>query len=269
MQESILSRPLQSPPPRGVVAALLPRWPVLFGAMVAGALAGALLATALPKQYEGAALIKIGTVAGRLIETPAQTTERINLDGFLQAAALPGNPPPQERRSRVSVRVVRGADLVELRYRDSSPDAARTGAQSLFDALRVRHEEVAQPLLKRLDDQLAEVTRIQTDSRQQRERMVQDLRSAIKGPIKDEYPYLQLAFVGRDVEMARWEAALRAERSPPNTEPTRLMEAVSASDRPVSPRPLRVMAAGAALGLMFGAAWAWLRARRDPAWSKP
>lgn len=45
------------------------------------------------------------------------------------------------------------------------------------------------------------------------------------------------------------------------------MEALSASDQPVIPRPLRITAPGAMLGLVFGAAWAWMRARRDP-WSK-
>lgn len=249
---------------------VLGRRPLLLTASaVGGALVGLVVAMQTPGTYEAIAMVRMGTVTQtanitdvrdtrealqlRLVETPAQAAERVKLPAFVAESKLAGGAP-EDLVKRVSVRLVRETDLMEMRYRAPGREEAERGLRALFETLRRRHEELAQPGKARLADQLRVVQQLRSESTGRRGELLQSLRGAPLGSIRGEYPFLQLAFAGQDSELLRWEVSLQAALAPPMTAPTSLMEAISVSDKPVNPARVLVVIGGLLAGVLFAAA---------------
>lgn len=253
----------------------LARRPLLLaaGALI-GALVGVALAMQTPATYEAVAMVRMGTVVQtanitdvrdtrealqlRLVETPTQAAERVKLAAFVAESRIEGGAP-EDLVKRVGARIVRETDLLELRYRAPGREEAHRGLTALYETLRRRHEELAQPAKARLADQLRVVQQLRGEASGRRGVLLESLRGAPLSSVRGEYPFLQLAFVNQDSELLRWEVSLQAALAPPMTAPTALMEAVAVSDRPVNPARILVVIAGALVGLLVAAGLVFLR----------
>lgn len=239
------------------------RWLFVVIAAVLGGLAGWLIGQSIPPRYEAVGMVRMAQAALLVgenvqikpVEMPAQAAERVVMPGFLQASGLlqPGEAM-RELQRKVAARPVRDSDLLEIRFRDHSTEAAGQGLRKLFDLLRQRQDALALPARQSLAQQL---------------QTVQEFRRAGEGAAERTArvdPALLLSFAGRENELLRWEASLQAAMAPPSTAPAALVEGVSVNDEPVGPGPVLLTLAGGVAGLLLGLAaalihYAWVRRR--------
>lgn len=249
------------------------RWVVLAFTALGCALAALALFVKTPV-YEASAIVRIAQVgkAGGgesvLVESQAQAIARFRIPTFLMAAQLEPGLSFEQLGRYVDVTAVRGTEALDIRYRAATPDTAKLGARKLFDLLASRHADLAKPAVEALQRQLAQAERLHAESLERRQRILEKLPSLAAGSVKDQYPFLDAAFVVQDVEIAKWQSFIRDAMVAPSTLPTRLVETISVSDRPVEPRPLRYWAAGVIggglLGLLAAFAHDARRRRRRP-----
>lgn len=261
---SLTPVPSSTAPEFGVYEALQllwrARWTLIAGLVVGCGLAALALFLKTP-QYEATAIVRLAQIGkpgedGVGIVTPVesqgQAIARFRIPSFLSAAQLVRDLPFDRLVLRVDASAVRGTDAIDIRYRAETPDAAKEGVRKLFELLALRHAELVKPAVEVLQLQLAKAEQLRSESRQRREQILAKLPSMATGGVKDQYPFLDAAFVTQDVQVAKWESSIRSAMVAPNTLPTRLIEAVSVSDRPVNPKPLRYWAGGLIGGGLLG-----------------
>lgn len=190
-----------------------------------------------------AALLVGETVQLKPVEMPTQAAERVVMPGFLQASGLlqPGEPMHDLKR-RVAARPVRESDLLEISYRDRSPESAGQGLRKIFDLLAKRQDALAQPARETIAQQLRTVQEFR------RAGVAEGARAA---RIETS---LQLSFASRENELLRWEASLQAAMAPPSTAPAALIEGVGINEEPVGPGPVLLALSGVVAGLLLGLA---------------
>lgn len=231
---------------------------------VAGLLAGLVLAAFLPTSYEGVGIVRMGQVAlssvpadVRLVELPSQAAARVKLPSFLAGTQLGETAAAgKDVAGRVVARPVRDTNLLEIRYRAGTEEAARRGVQVVYEHLRQRHEELARPARQRLAEQLQAVQALRSQAEARRTEMLQKV-----GPIPAAAAVVQLAFTGEQGDLQQRELALRAALQEPGTQPTTLTEAIMVDQRTRSPKLIMLGVLGLAAGLALGAALAVRRER--------
>lgn len=234
---------------------------IWLAAAVAGGVVAAAIAFSLPRTYEAEAVIRMAQVDKQVVESALQAIERLKAQAFLQAARL-GDPAEGgvDVLGRITVKRIRESELLEVRYRDVSPEAAQQGLNVIYELLRARQDEIAAPTVNALKEQLAAVRKLRIESVERRQELMRTLRVAPLGPIKNEYPFIQLAFVQQDNEVTRWEHDLLQKLAPPLTHPTLLIEPIVADPHPVAPKRVLMALAGALAGLLLGSLWVVYRA---------
>lgn len=239
---------------------------LLTASAVVGGAIGLVAAMQTPASYEAIGLVRMGNViqgsnvtdirqpAGvremlqlRMVEAPAQAGERLKAPGFVAAAKLDGGSP-EDLVKAINVRLVKDTDVLEVRYRAGSREAAGDGLRALVDTLRIRHEELAAPARAQLVEQLKVVRQLRSEARDSRRQMAQTLAS------RPEAAFLPMVFGATDAELARWEVGLQAAMQPPLSTPTALMEEISVTDRQLNPGRVLVVLGGMLAGLLFTAA---------------
>ncbi|MES2480829.1 MAG: hypothetical protein V4609_02430 [Pseudomonadota bacterium] len=227
------------------------RWLIVLAMAMVGGIAGWFASQSIPPRYEAVGMVRMAQVALLVgvevqlkpVEMPAQAAERVVMPGFLQASGLlqPGEPMHDLKR-KVSARPVRDSDLLEISYRDRSPESAGQGLRKIFDLLRQRQDALAQPARETIAQQLRTVQEFR------RAGVAEGVRSARLETS------LQLSFAGRENELLRWEASLQAAMAPPSTAPATLIEGVGINEEPVGPGPVLLVLAGVVAGLLLGLA---------------
>ncbi len=245
-------------------------WGLVLG--IAGAVAGIVLN---PPRYDVTGVLQIGNVAGVALEAPEIAVQRIRQPAFLIAVAeaeAADSLWSQRLRANssgdrsITPSVVKGTPLLSIVATGETSDQAAKRVNLTVERLRGSHEEIGNPLIRKIRAEM-EVTR-------------EKLKTA-------ELEFAELAKVGtggtggnllRDAQFApvALVTSLRVQKQaeifglrqqliagensllPPATEPTRLLEPVVASEKPVSPKKSLMLALGAIGGLLAGVLWVFM-----------
>jgi len=275
-------------------------WRYVLGGTVLG-VAGAGLAIALiPPRYEAVALVQVGQVGqvgqvaqlglvGQVssvaLEPTQQVVERMKTPTFQAAVARGvGNQSWLESIARADgsasgyltpsvAKATMGqtaAPLLELKAKADSSEAARAIAEMAINELSKRQAELARPALERMQGDL----HIAKERRKSAEVDLESLGKlvSVAGIRDDRFTQLSLMNSLRLQKQSelffqrQMVAALEAALGAPATQPAKAMEAVFASDKPISPKKGLLLALGLIGGLLAGVLWvfltdAWQRAR--------
>lgn len=239
-----------------IVVILKQGWRYWMGGAVLGMLAAGVIISLSSPQYEAATVIQVGQIgqAGQ-VESATLAIERMTMHGFLKEVAQKLNLRREEARrlpGKMSLKILKGTELIELIYRDSTPEQARRGALTFFELLRERHQTMALPAIENLKSQLNQVQEQIAVSTARRKEIIQNLPRQQISSLKNEYTFLSLAFVQQDSELAQREAALKNALREPSTRPTMLFEGIAVDDEPVSPRKRRGLLLGCLGGFVLG-----------------
>lgn len=216
---------------------------------VAGALAGAFAATWMARSHEALAIVKVGLVTqpalgSKPIELPQDVAERVRSTAFLRAAAL-GEPGGVD--GRLVTRRLRDTNFVEIRYRDETPQAAKSGLDAIVERLRKTHEEMARPVKDQVLQELRQLKSVKKASLARRTEVLKGAGGQQVGEI-----LAQMAYTENEMELRRWEMVLTAALEEPWASDTALVEPIRVYERSRLFRFLLAGGLGGVLGLVFG-----------------
>jgi LPS O-antigen subunit length determinant protein (WzzB/FepE family) len=270
-------------------------WRWVFGGVVIGVLGALTAIFVAPSQYEAVAIVQVaqvgqiaqvgqlgqvGQVSSLPVEPPSQAVERMKSSAFQMTVAQAlgdqqwvsalqdgGNP------TLLTVSSPKGAlNLIDLKTKGDSPEAATKIATTAITELAKRHAEIAKPAVERLTIDAG----IAREKLRRAESELEGLNKLMAGAsVKDER-FTQLSLmtnlrVQKEAEIfyqRQMLSALDGALSPPNTQPARALEDVFVSDKPVSPKKRLLLALGLVGGLLLGVLWvfvssAWRQARES------
>lgn len=251
---------------------------VKIGAItLAGAAIGVGVAYVIPKQWEATALLQIGQVQNNSspynpvnqtipLETPARTVERTKIasftDGLLTQLGLPLDQGESSRadtvRSSFAAKVVRTADLVELKIRDLSPDDAQQSLKAAEKLIVDAHSKLFLPSLNRLK---ADLDTVSTNLAVAQERLAgaRKMANDQTGPGGSarfsENVLLNNIINDMDKEVRTLvlrKSELTEQLDTSRTFNTREVGTISVSRRPVFPKRAAFLLAGAFAGFVIG-----------------
>lgn len=251
---------------------------VKIGAItLTGAAIGVGVAYVIPKQWEATALLQVGQVQSGSspynpvnqvtpLEVPARTVERTKIasftDGLLTQLGLPldqGESPRADTiRSSFSAKVVRTADLVELKVRDLSPGDAQQSLKAAEKQILDAHTKLFLPSLNRLNADLETITANLVVAQQRlagARKMTGDQTSSGGGARFSENVLLNDIINDMDKEVRSLvlrKSELTEQLDTSRTFNTREVGAVSVSRRPVFPKRAAFLLAGAFAGFAIG-----------------
>lgn len=267
-------------------------WKAVAGGVVLG-IAGAIVGIVLiPPKYEAVAVIQIGLIGSPgkeiqgansvAVEPPSQAVERMKTPAFQRkAASLAGDQVWQESLSTAGVsgtddlrpQVIKGTiaqgqtPLVELRAIGRTPDVAKKKAEVSIAQLALLHEEMAAPPLAKMKAELTVLKDKLAISESETARLTK-MASASGGLEERLSPMTLLGNVRglRDSELRQNILGLEMALGVPATQPTKAIEEIYVSAKPISPKKALLLALGSIGGLFAGMLWvfmsdAWRRAR--------
>lgn len=246
-----------------LLKALARRPRLLAACALVGAALGLASALRAPQIYEGQVLLRMGQLPHaismvdareprdwvealqmRMVETPELASQRIQTVAFVASAGLPGDP--EQHLDAIDVRAIRGTDILTVRYRASTPEAAEKGLRALVDTLKQRHEQLAQAGRARAQEELKLLAQLREETANRRREILQSTAS------RSDVPALVMAMAVSD-DSVRWEAGLRAALRPELTRATAPVENIVASRRQNNPARIMQVVAGALAGLLVAA----------------
>ncbi|SOZ13900.1 conserved hypothetical protein [Cupriavidus taiwanensis] len=257
--------------------------------MAAGAGIALIAALSLPRQWEASTVLQIGQVyynngkeqpQAMPIELPSRALERMKLgqfqDAVLRRLSLPidlgASDESELIRRSATPRLIRNAELVEISVRGFSPADAKRYVEAYQNELIGAHQKLAQPSMERI---AAETTQTQwslakAEKRQQDLQQLADERLKMGASDKFSESVLLSDLIGKNDEELRSlrqrRVILSEESNPQRTFNTRPLSDIDVGKRPVWPKKSSFMAAGGAIGLVIGLAWAlWQERRRRQA----
>lgn len=245
---------------------------VKIGAItLAGAAIGIGAAYVIPKQWEATAVLQVGQVQSTVsqttpLELPARTVERTKIasfiDNLLTDVGLPLDPGVSSRadtiRSSFSAKVLRAADLVEMKVRDMSPDDARKTLEVAEKQIVDAHGKLFTPSLDRLKANLATVSADLTVAQERlagARKMASEQAGHGVGNRFSENVLLSNIINDMDKEarlLVLRKSELAEQLNTSRSFNTRVVGAVSISRRPVFPKRAAFLLAGAFAGFMIG-----------------
>lgn len=252
---------------REYTALLRRRWRLVCAGVLGGVVLAAAAVLGLPSHYTSTAAVQVwpsgmaeftGEDSGRLsgevnLDTEAQVLVSDQVSSTVARALARGGPAPatEELRERVEVSVPPNSSVLEISYSDTTPEAARAGAQAYADAyLELRRE--------RIEDLVG--THLEALREEQEERYG-ELAAAtgeglLAGEARTEALSAQIAGLGE----ALGPLSALAE----TVEPGRVITPAGLPQEASRPVPVLWLAGGAALGLLAGLLAAVARDRLDP-----
>lgn len=268
----------------GVEFLIRNRYRLLLSPLIAAAVAVG-VAYSLPKQWQARTVLQVGqlfyTTSNEQqqiaqIEAPARVVERVRLENFQDAVLgrlkLPTEPNENAEteliRNSISARLIRNAELVEISVRGFSPEQAKKAVEGYQQELIEVHAKLAQPSLKRIAEDRAQVSKALqvAEARKQSLAQVADSRTkdGAKGQFSEAVLLNQLIDqnVGELRDLQRRSAYLEEQASPERTFNTRPIGDIEVSRRAVWPRKVNFLVVGGALGLAFGLIWSLLTERK-------
>ncbi|TXC88855.1 hypothetical protein FRZ40_15355 [Paraburkholderia azotifigens] len=242
---------------------------------VVGALIGTLTSQFQHPRWLAKMTVQIGQVtmpeqAGQLIESQLSATDRYNLASsrllVLQEMGLPTDVN-NDREAKVifdSLRATpaKGLDLIELEVSDYSRDRAQAALMASFKVFSAEHQKRFEPTVndmkRALDLASAKLASVEADS----DRTYKSIQSGnATGNNSHDILLTNTATLINEqiVALNKQTTELQGALSPLRTYPTRMLVAPYVPERPSTPSAKLLIAVGAALGMLVGAAIAALR----------
>lgn len=230
--------------------------PLLLGAFaLGGALAGIAAGQMLPARYEAVALMRMAQIGvkegkdSRLVESAVEAAERMRMRGFAQDALGDGDLVNRIVAKRIGL----SEQLIEVRFRDGSQQAAEQGMQKIFDLLRTRQEDLARPGRERLAEEVRSMQRLRADAQGRRQAGMQAFPASAAAGVRPEMAFVQSPLFAQDFQVAQWQGVVETALASPATLPTTLLEPIRVDDQPVSPKKTLLVLAGLVAGTLLGA----------------
>ena len=261
-----------------LLARLAAGWRLLVGGLALGLLATLALFVFIKPTYEAAALLQTGKVAGAVIEDVPTMVERLKSASFhLEIAEAIDDTAWIEQihdgngNQILSAVIPKSAPaMVEIKVKARTPDFAIKIADAATRSLIKRQTELSAQLLKKINFDLV----VAKEKLAINERDLQVISKILTStPVKDDrfsqVSLLTSLKVQKESEvfsLRQTVYTLEASLLPPATQPARVLEAIFASPRPVSPKKGVLLALGLFGGLLSGAIMvfvssAWKQAR--------
>ncbi|PJB08508.1 MAG: hypothetical protein CO125_01435, partial [Hydrogenophilales bacterium CG_4_9_14_3_um_filter_59_35] len=211
---------------------------------------------------------QVGQVGQQLIEPVARAVERIKQKPFQgEVLASMGIPRDEENskgslyRDSLKIQMLPNTDLIEVKVRGHSREEAKRNAEATLDRLSKLHEELAQPTIKRLTQQMERVKQQINELREERESIkntknTQQNKSKTDSGGRFMENIIQAnILVQRDGELRNLEQlklSYEEQLSPLRTYPTARIDSTYVSEKPVAPRKGLIVVLSGVLGLMAG-----------------
>jgi uncharacterized protein involved in exopolysaccharide biosynthesis len=249
---------------------------------VVGALIGIALSQFLHPRWLARMTIQIGQVsspgmASQLIENQLSASDRYNLaESRLLVLKQLGLQAPEygNKESLIIFDTLRaspakGPDLIELQVSSYSREQARAALLASFNVFSDEHQKKFEPAVEEMKRELENAsTRLATAERDS-DRTYDSIRSdnSQAGTASASARDVLLTSTATSINqqllaLANQTTQLRESLAPLRTYPTRIVGAVYVPERPSTPSKSLLIAAGAALGLLTGAAFSALRNSR-------
>ena len=245
-------------------------WRWILGGLFIGVFCAATVIFITPNQYEATAIVQVGQVgqvSSMPVEPPGQAVERMKSLAFQfrVAQAIDDLSWAEVLRNGGNINAItvsspKGAlNLIELRAKGGSPEAAKRIANAVIEELAKRHAEIAKPAV----DRLTLESSLAREKLKGAESGLAVLSKLVLGiPVKDDR-FTQLSLmtnlrVQKEAEIFYQRqilSALEGALTPPNTQPAQAIEAVFVREKPVSPKKRLLLALGSVGGLLMGVIW--------------
>jgi LPS O-antigen subunit length determinant protein (WzzB/FepE family) len=264
--------------PRNLIRQTLKSLKLIVSAGVIGALAGALVSHFVHPRWVASMTVQVGqimTVSGgrlesRPIENPLTVIDRFNLPAFririIKDMGLPS--PDSARESReifdsLNALPETSPDLIHLQVTAYSREQAEAILRSAFGELSAAHRPLYDPAVDNMKSALASTSTKLVAAEADYARGYQALRSSAEqgNAALDNTRSILITNMATQINLQVIQLKQQAEQlqqalNPMNTYPTRVIEAPYAPLKPRSPSMTLLIAAGAVLGLLAGAALA-------------
>lgn len=244
--------------------------------LVSGAalgLAGAVgFVLVVPAQYEATAIIQPATVGlvsttttttkGAEVESTAQTLERLKTPTFYSDAQLQACDVKAQANARralataIKPTLVKGSSLIQISYRAESPEVAEACVAGVVAQLAKVQAALAEPIIKTLDEQ-RKLTKQQLDESERFQSQIEK-RAMSMDPSDAKFSQSMLmlnAALSKREEISKLRKQYTEQSMQlfePITQPTKLFEAIDASDKAVFPKKGLTAVGGLVGGLVLG-----------------
>jgi len=262
-------------------------WRNVLGGAVVGVFIAVTAIFVLPNRYEAVAIVQVGQVGqlgqvvqvgqvgqyvGVPVEPATQAIERMKSAAFQKrvSESMKGDSGVISAQLIKSTAAQGLSALIELKAISRSPEAATKTVEVSVQELAKRHAEISKPSVDRL---IAEADLAQEKLKQAEVELEGLNKLSASAGIKDDR-FTQLSLITslrlqKEAEIfsqRQMVINLKAAMNPPTTESAKAIEAVLASDQPVSPKKGLLLVLGLVGGLLAGIMWvfvsgAWRQAR--------
>jgi capsular polysaccharide biosynthesis protein len=209
---------------------------------------------------------------GQMIEPVARTVERMKLKSFEDAVLADlgypldwKNPEAALYRGSLKARALPNTDLIVITVRGYSRKDAKRSAEATVAYLRKIHDEMAAPTVQRLRQRLVQIEWEIAKTRAEKEKILKiaglkDKAIAAEAGLMESLTLANFMFQ-RDSELRGLEEAkvvYEEQLGSMHTYPTALIEKISVSENPVTPKKAMIIPLAGILGLILGMMTAFL-----------
>lgn len=236
-------------------------WLVLALLPIAGIVASIVYLETARYEWQAQGTIRVGKVGNESIEPPVQVLSRLRLQSFksrvldkLGIDQDDDDPGIDLVRDGLQAREVTGSDLIEIRTRGHTPEAAVASLQAAIELLIADHATRAEPLVARIEKRISEVDAELDAARRDRSRQVESVNAQVRtgsNPLLAASAATQMISL-RDAEirdLIQRKFALEDLLKRNITFPTQLIEDVYVPRRPAYPKRSVALLVGLAAGL--------------------
>ena len=265
--------------PSGLVREITKSIKLVILTCLIGALAGALFSHFIQPHWVARMTVQIGQIStptdggitSRPVENQAAATVRYNLPGFRESVVNSlGLPAPDSgnRESEVIfnsmlISSARSPDLINLQVSAYSRDQAAAALIASFKAISAIHQKIYDPALNDMKGQLQSTSAKLTEAEGDYTHAYDAIRSSSTrsdGATNNSHDVLltnMTTLINTQIlDLRKQTVLLQEAMSPLLTYPTRIVEPPYVPKHPNTPSTVLLIAAGAALGLLMGGAYA-------------
>jgi LPS O-antigen subunit length determinant protein (WzzB/FepE family) len=274
-------------------------WRYVVGGTVLGLAGAGAALMILPPKYEAVAVVQVAQVGqityaqlGQVMQIPSlnvepatQAVERMKTPAFQTTVAkslanqawIDDLQQSANATARyLSLQLIKAtsaqgaSSLIEVKANGASPDEAKKIADASVNELSKRHSELAKPILEKMHSDL----KIAKEKLVSAEKELEGINKLVASAAVKDDRFTQLSLmtglrVQKESELFAQRqaiAALETALSAPSTQPTKAIEDIFVTDKPVSPKKSLLLALGLIGGLLAGVVMvffvdAWRRAR--------
>lgn len=253
-------------------------WRYVVGGMVLGLLGAGLAIGLIAPKYEATAIVQIGLIGSPgkevqggnsiPVEPASQSVERMKTPAFqLKVATSAGDQDWLDALANsntgvakdLSLQVIKAtvgagqSPLVELKTMGGTPEIAKKKAEISVSQLAKIHQEIAAPTLSKMNAELSLLK--QKLAIAEKENRSLNKAAASAGGVEERISPMSLMGTVRaqkETELRQNILGLETALSVPATQPTKTIEEIYVSARPVSPKQTLLLVLGLVGGLLAG-----------------